>query len=183
LCFLRPTRVHNPNGKSSGLAVLAQFTAENPYALQLAPRSPKIAPSNGDLDPHLMHDALGPSESTTQTAKSIGSAIFAQLTEECPRADWRHLATALQLVHLSAHSSSQPKRQIDRFSRFCTAHGRKSLYFTMGAPVHKTVPSHGASDRRLTHDSLGPSEPITQTAPRSVQPLLHNLCVNFVKFG
>ena len=35
------------------------------------------------------------------------------------------------------HQSPQPKRQIDRFSRFCTAHGRKSLYFTMGAPFPK----------------------------------------------
>jgi len=28
-----------------------------------------------------------------------------------------------------------PKRQIYRFSRFCTAHRRKSLYFTIGAPL------------------------------------------------
>ena len=35
----------------------------------------------------------------------------------------------LTLLRL-AHPSPQPKLQIDRFSRFCTAHGRKSLYFT-----------------------------------------------------
>jgi len=34
------------------------------------------------------------------------------------KAHWRHLANAIELVHPSAHSSSQPKRQIDRFSRF-----------------------------------------------------------------
>ena len=57
----------------------------------------------------------------------------------CPlmTADWRHLANTIELVHPSAHSSRQPKRQMDRFSRFCTAHGRKCLYFTMGAPIHQ----------------------------------------------
>jgi len=29
---------------------------------------------------------------------------------------------------------SKPKRHLDRFSRFCTAHGRESLYFTTGRP-------------------------------------------------
>jgi len=33
-CFLRPTRVHNPNVKSIGSAVSAQLMAESPYALQ-----------------------------------------------------------------------------------------------------------------------------------------------------
>jgi len=57
----------------------------------------------------------------------------------CPstRAHWRHLAHAIELVHPSAHSSPQSKRQLDRFSRFCTAYGRKCLYFTMGATIHQ----------------------------------------------
>ena len=46
-CFLRPTRVHNPNGKSIGLAVCAQLTAESPYTLQWVTLSLKIAPSYG----------------------------------------------------------------------------------------------------------------------------------------
>ena len=29
-----------------------------------------------------------------------------------------------------AHPSPNPKLRLDRFSRFCTAHGRESLYFT-----------------------------------------------------
>jgi len=80
LCFLRPTRVHNPNGKS------------------------------------------------------ISLAIFAQLMAEWHRAHWHHLANTIEFALLSAHLSPQPKRQIDEFSHFCTAHMRKSLYFTMGAP-------------------------------------------------
>ena len=30
--------------------------------------------------------------------------------------------------------SPRPKRHLDRFSHFCTAHGRESLYFTVGHP-------------------------------------------------
>jgi len=31
-----------------------------------------------------------------------------------------------------SHPSPYPKRYLDRFSHFCTAHGRRSLYFTLG---------------------------------------------------
>jgi len=60
----------------------------------------------------------------------------------CPPmiAHWRHLANITELVHPSTHSSPQPKWQMDRFSRFCTAYGRKCLYFTMGAPIHQNCP-------------------------------------------
>ena len=87
------------------------------------------------------------------------------------RAHWRHLANrpATELEHPSAHSTPQPKQQIDRFSRFCAAHGRKCLYFTMGAPIHQNCPFPWGS---------GPSsntwcEPTTKTAPQLVQPCLH----------
>jgi len=41
----------------------------------------KLPLSIGDLDPHLIHDSLGPSKPKTQTAsQSIGSAVFAQMT-------------------------------------------------------------------------------------------------------
>jgi len=60
------------------------------------------------------------------------------------RAHWRQLANTIELVLPSAHPSQQPK-YIDRFSRFCTAHGRKSLYFTMGASSHQIAHTHGGS--------------------------------------
>jgi len=62
----------------------------------------------------------------------------------CPPmwAHWRHLANMIELLLPSAHPSPQPKRQIDRFSCFCTAHDRKSLYFTMGNPFPQIAPSH-----------------------------------------
>ena len=65
-CFLRPTRVHNANGKSIGSAVSAQLTAESPYTLQWEAFSLKIVPSHGD--PRLIHGSLGPPESSTQMA-------------------------------------------------------------------------------------------------------------------
>jgi len=61
------------------------------------------------------------------------------------RAHWRHLVNTIKLVLPSAHQGPQPKRQIDRFSCCFTAHGRKSLYFTMGAPFLHNCPSQGWS--------------------------------------
>jgi len=42
----------------------------------------------------------------------------------------------------------QPRRHLDRFSHFCTAHRRVSLYFTMGRPFPplKIAPFHGDLD-------------------------------------
>jgi len=67
------------------------------------------------------------------------------------------------------HPSPQPKRQVDWLSHFCTAHGRKSLYFTMGTLSPIINPSYRGSGPHLIYDSLGPSEPTSQTASQSVQ--------------
>jgi len=50
------------------------------------------------------------------------------------------IANMIELVLPLAHPSPQTKRQINRFSHFCTAHGRKSLYFTTGGPFPKKCP-------------------------------------------
>jgi len=78
----------------------------------------------------------------------------------CPpvRVYWRHLANTIEIVLPWAHPSPQPKRQVDRFSRFCTAfaqiglavsavktQGGKSLYFTVGASFSQNCPSHWGS--------------------------------------
>jgi len=87
---------------------------------------------------------------------------------------WHHLANMIELVLPSAHRSPQPEWQIDQFSCFCTAHSRKSLYFTMGNPFPQNFPfPWGNLDPHLTHGSLGPSEPTTQTASQSFHPFLH----------
>jgi len=73
--------------------------------------------------------------------KSIGSAIFAQLTAEYRRAHWRYLASTIELVLLWAHPSHcpQPKLQIDRCSRFCTVHDRNP-YTLQWAPLSPKLP-------------------------------------------
>jgi len=77
-----------------------------------------------------------------------------------------------------AHPSLNPKRHLDWFSRFCTAHGRASLYFTMDRPFPpqncpfqwRVLNSH------LIRDSWAhPSKPTTQTASRLVQPFFAGL--------
>jgi len=83
---------------------------------------------------------------------------------------WRHLANTLELMLTSAYLSSQHKRRIDRFSCFCTPHGRKSLYCKLAPLFPKIALSHGDLDPHLIHDSFGPSKFTTQTASRSVQP-------------
>jgi len=52
----------------------------------------------------------------------------------CPPmwAHWRHLANTIEVVLPSAHPSPQTKRQIDRFSHFCTANGRRFVYSAVG---------------------------------------------------
>ena len=75
--------------------------------------------------------------------------VIRQLTATCPsmRAHWLHLVNTIELVHPSANSSPQPKRQMDRFSRFCTSYGRRcvGVYFTTGALSTRIALSHGGS--------------------------------------
>jgi len=79
-----------------------------------------------------------------------------KLAPMCPpmRAHWRNLANTIELVLTSANPSPQPKEHFDRFSRFCTAHCRLSLYITMGAPFPKIAPFHGGSEPHLIHDTF-----------------------------
>ena len=73
LCFLGPTRVHNPNGKSIGSAVFAQIPAECPYTF-------KIAPSHGGCWPPSNTWFRGPTRVLNPNGISIGSAVSAGLT-------------------------------------------------------------------------------------------------------
>jgi len=62
---------------------------------------------------------------------SIGSAVFAQMTEECPYTlQWEPFPLRIAPSHGGMwtpsntwfHPNSQPKQHLDRFSRFCRAH-------------------------------------------------------------
>jgi len=107
-----------------------------------------------------------------RNGKSIDLAVFAPITAECRRTHWRYLANTIELVLPLTHPSPQSKQEINRFSRFCTAQGRKSLSFPMGRPFPlKIAPFHGGSG------PLGPPESSTQMASRSIQPFLQGLLV------
>jgi len=72
-----------------------------------------------------------------------------------------------------AHLSPQPKRHLDRFSHFCTAHHRVSLYIRVGRPFPlKVDPFYGDLDPHLIHGFVGPPESSTQMTSRSVDPFL-----------
>ena len=70
-----------------------------------------------------------------------------------------------------------PKQQLDRFSRFCTACRRVTLY-TLQCVAHFPLQSCPLAwedfDFHLILDSSGQHESTTQTASRSVQPFLHS---------
>ena len=95
-----------------------------------------------------------------------GSVVFAR---------WHRCACAPHLCMLPWAPTSNPKRHLDRFRRFCTVHSRESLYFTTGCPVppQNCRFSWGDLDPHLIHGSLGPPKSTTQTASRSVQPFSH----------
>jgi len=73
---------------------------------------------------------------TTQDRIAAADGRFSRIRQAvlvCPAmwAHCHHLANMIELALPSAHPSPQPKRQIDGFSHFCTAHCKMSLYFTM----------------------------------------------------
>jgi len=76
LCFLRPTRVHNPNCKLIGSAIFAQLVEESPYTLQPVPLSLKIAPTHGGSGHPSNTWFLGPIWAHNPNGISVGSAVF-----------------------------------------------------------------------------------------------------------
>jgi len=136
-CFLWPTRVHIQNATSIGSATLAQLTAESRYTLH-QPLPPLISThSHGDLYSPSNTWFLGPTWILKPNGICIGSAVFAQLTGECPYTlQWAAPSPSKlplpigrsgpHLTHDSlgrwAHPSLPSKRHLDRFSRFCRAH-------------------------------------------------------------
>ena len=108
---------------------------------------------------------------TALTPQTDGSIIIARWRQcALPCGHWCQLANTTELVKHSANPSPQPKLQINRFSCFCTAHGRKSPYLTMATLSQKISGSHWGIDLdpHTIHDYLGQFEPIIQMALRSV---------------
>jgi len=64
---------------------------------------------------------------------------------------------------------------MNRFSRFCTAHGRKSLYFAMGNPFPQNCAFlWEGSGPHLIHASFSQTESTVQITSRSVQLFSHS---------
>ena len=80
-----------------------------------------------------------------------------QVAPMCPPiwAYWHHLANTSEFVISSTHPNPQPKRQIDRFSRFCTAYTTESLsvLYVMATLSRKLPFLTGALGPHLIHDS------------------------------
>ena len=90
-----------------------------------------------------------PLESKTQTANGLVQPFLHSSWQKVPILyNWRHYPPKLPLPignldqHLThdfwAHMSPQLKRHLDRYSHFCTAHSRKSLY--NGCPYPPKLP-------------------------------------------
>ena len=131
-CFPGPTGVHNPNGISIGSAIFAQLIAECRRTYPGVSYSRLRMGRSGDPSNTWF---LGPNRVQIPNGISIGSAMYAQLTADCrytlqwdaysPQKiypfPWGDLDP--HLIHGSqAYQSPQPKRQLDRCSRFYRAH-------------------------------------------------------------
>ena len=76
LCILRPTRVHNRNGKWIGLAVFAQLTTESVYTLQWALPIHENCPFPWKIwISHVTRDAFGPSLPSNRHHRSNGDCL------------------------------------------------------------------------------------------------------------
>jgi len=133
-CFLGPTRVHVPNGVSIGSVVFPQLTAERPYTLQCAALSPSKLPLHMEQSgppSNTVHDSLGPSEPTTQTASRLFQTFLHSSQQNvtilyngpslsCQNVP-SHGGSAPHLTHDSlGPPESTTQLYVNRFSRFCT---------------------------------------------------------------
>ena len=75
------TRLNVPNSISIGSAVFAELTTERPYMGHPFPS--KLPISMGRSEPHRIHDSLGPSEPSTQTASRLVQPFLHSLPQ-CP---------------------------------------------------------------------------------------------------
>jgi len=70
---------------------------------------------------NLTQDRIAPADGRFNRIRQVAPTSHAMW------AHWRHLADTIELVLPSAHPSPQPKRLMDRFSRFCTASSRQKV--------------------------------------------------------
>jgi len=144
--------------------------------------SPKLPLLVGESGPPSISWFLETDRAHNPNCITVGSAIFAQVTTECPYTlQWAPLSPIIAPSHgvsgpqgtiPETHPSPQTKRHLYRYSHFCTHDCRVSLYFTMGRPFPpQNCPFPWEDlDPHLIHGSLGPPKSSTQMASRLVQP-------------
>ena len=132
VCFFRPTQLHNPNGKSISSAVSAQLTTKSHYILQWATLSPKTAPSRGGSGPPIYF--MIPWASLSSQSKQYHDRFSCCLYRWPQSVPILYNVMPLSLLKIApshggsgphgfwAYPSPQPKRHLDRCSRFCRAH-------------------------------------------------------------
>ena len=103
----------------------SERSSKNYQCFWMARTTPENCPLTiGDLHPHVIRGSLGPPESSSKMASR--SAVFAQLTVECPvTLQWaakfspQNCPLTLLVPIPGAHPNHHPIRHLDRFSRFC----------------------------------------------------------------
>ena len=134
LCFLRPTRVTIQTANRSVRPFL-HISRQKVPILTMGYSFPQNCPSDEVSGPPSNTWFPGPTQVLNPNGISIGSAVFAQMTAECPVPilyngmplsppqncpfPWGDMDP--HLIHGSlAHPSPQPKWHLDRFSHFIT---------------------------------------------------------------
>ena len=82
------------------------------------------------------------------------------------------MCTVIYYVVSQAHRSVPLKRHLDRFSCFCTAHRKVSLYFTMSCPLSLKISLCMGGPGPHLHGSLDPPRSTSPTTSWSFQPFL-----------
>jgi len=183
LCFLRLTRVHNPNGKLIGSAIFAELTAECRRAWLGTSFPIIIAPRHGVAGSHLIHASLGPPESLTQMASQLVQPFLQSSRQSVimsghalPRQNccfpWGSV-TPSNTWFLGSNRFSIPNGILIGSTVFAWLTTERPYTLQWARLSSKIAPSHGGSGTHLIHDSLGTSKPITQTASQLVQRFLH----------
>ena len=124
--------------------------------------------------------SLAPPESTTQMASRLVRPFL--------HSSWQNVARHVRSLKIApshwgsvpsntiplAHLSPKPKRHLDWFSRFFTAHCSVFLYFTMGYPLPPQNCPFPWRDLgpHLIHGLLGQPKSSTEMASLSVEPFL-----------
>ena len=132
MSFFGPTKTQTTN---RSVQPLLHSSRQSPYTVKWASLSPKTAPSHWGSRPPYNSWFLGPAWAHNPNAISIGSAVFEQITAECPLYftmghpfppqnspfPWGDLDPHLTHASLGSLESST-KCHLNWCSRFCTAH-------------------------------------------------------------